>query len=76
MSKKYFLNQHGAGRLHCNCYSLSRRPCVELNCGYCENVERRFADEQKERSSQNGISIRRVGQASRFLKCQSVLILY
>ncbi|MCG7876282.1 MAG: RNase H-like domain-containing protein [Candidatus Thiodiazotropha endolucinida] len=37
-----FSIQHRAGRLHSNCDALSRRPCIDMNCKYCERVESKF----------------------------------
>ena len=37
-----FSIEHRAGRLHNNCDALSRRPCFDLNCKYCERVESKF----------------------------------
>ena len=59
-----FIIQHRAGRLHSNCDSLSRRPCVEMNCKYCEKVEIKFADEQKERNSKESITVAKTKQTS------------
>ena len=33
---------HRPGRLHSNCDALSRRPCYDTNCSYCEKIESRF----------------------------------
>ena len=53
--------------MHSNCDSLSHRSCVELNSKYCEKVESNFSDEQKERSSKEGVSVGRAVQP----KCSS-----
>ena len=45
-----FSIQHRAGRLHSNCDALSRRPCVDRNCKYCERVESRFLPDTAEQS--------------------------
>lgn len=34
-----FTIEHKAGRLHSNADALSRRPCIDDNCKYCERVE-------------------------------------
>jgi len=35
------------GKLHSNCDALSRRPCYDSNCLYCERVESRFMEQNK-----------------------------
>ena len=45
LSSYDFSIQHRAGRLHSNCDPLSRRPCIELNCKYCEKVESKFSND-------------------------------
>ena len=42
LSTYNFSIEHRAGRLHSNCDALSRRPCLDLNCRYCENVDSKF----------------------------------
>ena len=46
-----FSIQHRAGRLHSNFDALSRRPCTDLNCKYCEIVEIKFSSELVEENS-------------------------
>ena len=62
-----FSIQQRAGRLHSNCDALSRRPCVEVNCKYCERVERKFSGEQEE-NDQDMVSINRIGQTGSSLE--------
>ena len=50
-----FSIQHRTGRLHSNCDALTRRPCVETNCKYCERVGNKFASEQEGRSNQESV---------------------
>ena len=70
-----FSIQHRAGRLHSNCDALSRRPCVEMNCKYCERVENKFASEQEGRSSQESVSVHRIKQTYSSLKSTSQILL-
>ena len=57
-----FSIQHRAGRLHSNCDALSRRPCVEADCKYCEKVENRFESENEEGRSSETVSVHRIRQ--------------
>ena len=42
LSAYNFTIEHRAGRLHSNCDALSRRPCYDLRCKYCDRVESKF----------------------------------
>ena len=57
-----FSIQHRAGRLHSNCDALSRRPCVEADCKYCEKAENRFESENEEGRSSETVSVHRIRQ--------------
>ena len=57
-----FSIQHRAGRLHSNCDALSRRPCVEADCKYCEKVENRYESENEEGTSSETVSVHRIRQ--------------
>ena len=42
LSAYNFTIEHRAGRLHSNCDALSRRPCYDFRCKYCDRVESKF----------------------------------
>ena len=48
--------------MHSNCYALSRRPCVEADCKYCEKVENRYESENEEGRSSETVSVHRIRQ--------------
>ena len=43
-----FSIQYRAGRLHSICDALSTWSCVEVDCKYCEKVEKIYESENKE----------------------------
>ena len=61
--------------MHSNCDALSRRPCVETNCKYCERVENKFASEQEGRSNQESVSVHKIRQTYSSLKSTSQILL-
>ena len=46
-----FTIEHRAGRLHSNCDALSRRPCYDSKCKYCDRVESKFSEDMVEDGS-------------------------
>ena len=46
-----FTIEHRAGRLHSNCDALSRRPCYDSKCRYCDRIESKFSQEMVEDGS-------------------------
>ena len=39
--------QHRQGRMHSNADSLSRRPCMDVECSYCDRVERKNSNSKE-----------------------------
>lgn len=48
--------QHRQGRLHSNADALSRRPCLHVECSYCDKVEKKNVNSSEEIDIQTDIS--------------------
>lgn len=47
--------QHRQGRLHSNADALSRRPCLHVECSYCDKIEKKNVNSSEEIGVQTDI---------------------
>lgn len=54
-----FTIEHRPGRIHSNADSLSRRPCCEMGCNYCQRAEIRYnnGNEQTDKSTSETVDL-------------------